>query len=468
VCVALALIVYRAKTQSFTIDEAFTFNLFVDRELGQFALVYDACNHVLHTLLTKFFRYWLGTSELVLRLASVLGAVLYLVAARRLSRLAAGSGWTHVIGLTALAFNPLILDFMVAARGYGLAVALFLWAVYYSVRWLNEGEAGLLLRAGVAAGLSIAANLTLLVPAAGLGATLLILAARGRFWMVIDRYGGPSVVIAFVFLVLPLARSAPDNFYLGTNTLSESLDSLWDASFRYHEWRSPLPECEACAFGGRYVLLPVLFTALMIGGLMLAVTRHRTNRQDLNSDLLVLCTLTLGLSLAAVVLANRLLHVPFPFARSGLYMIPLFILCVLTAAGLLLRSRYRLAGQAAAAVVAISATLFIAQWNTRYFSIWRFDASTNKLSAVIAADRKGRELEPFIVASSSVYGETLKYYRRRRRLHAMAQDIITANLEKAQADYFVLTPNERDLIDKLKLHVLAEDPFSGGIVARKS
>src|SRR5688572_10439592 len=124
VCAILAVAIYRAKTQSFTVDEAFTFNLFVDEGLAQFARFYDACNHVLHTLLMKVFRYMLGTSELVLRIASLIGALLYLIVARRLSRMASGKGWVHVIGLAALALNPLILDFMVAARGYGLAVAL--------------------------------------------------------------------------------------------------------------------------------------------------------------------------------------------------------------------------------------------------------------------------------------------------------------------------------------------------------
>ena len=101
----------------------------------------------------------------------------------------------------------------------------------------GEGR-GLLRRAGVAAGLAIAANLTLLVPSVALGVILLVIETRGRFWTVVDEYGGPAVIIGFLFLVLPLARSTPEHFYLGANSLGESIDSLWDASFRYHEWRS--------------------------------------------------------------------------------------------------------------------------------------------------------------------------------------------------------------------------------------
>jgi hypothetical protein len=469
VCLILALAIYRAKTQSFTVDEAYTFNLFVDRELAQFARFYDACNHVLHTLLTKFVRYMLGSSELVLRIGSLIGALLYLMAARRLSRLAAGGGWIHVLGFAALALNPLILDFMVAARGYGLAVALFLWAIYYAVRWLNEGrEAALLRRAGIAAGLAIAANLTLLVPSVALGLILLVIGAQGRFWSVIDNYGGPAVVLAFLFLVFPLARSTPEHFYLGANSLAESIDSLWDASFRYHEWRSALPDCDACLIYGRHMALPVGFVLLTAAAAAVLFRRLGASSSDFSSDLLILSTLTLAVSIAIVWLLHRYFAVPLPVSRSGLYWLPLATLSLLSASGLLIRSRRTLQlGYATAGVLAISAAMFVAQLNTRYFSVWRFDASTNRLARVIAADRQGRESEPFVVASSKFYAESLKYYRKRLRLRQMAEEVITEDIENTSAEYFVLTPADRELVDKLNLRVLAEDDFSGGIVARR-
>ena len=470
ICAILAIAIYRAKTQSFTVDEAYTFNLFVDRELAQFARFYDACNHVLHTLLTKLIRYSLGSSELVLRIVSLVGALLYLIAARRLCRLATGSGWTHVIGLAALGLNPLILDFMVAARGYGLAVAFFLWAIYYAVRWLNEGkESTLLRRAGVAAGLAIAANLTLLIPSIALGMILLVIAMRGRFWTVVDNYGGPAVIIAFLFLVLPLARSTPEHFYLGVNSLGESIDSLWDGSFRYHEWQSPLPACDACLIYGRQLALPVGFALLTIGATVVLVHRFRSAQPDFTSDLLILSALPLAVSIAMVTVLHRFFSVPLPVQRSGLYLIPLATLSLVAASGLMMRSRRFLqAGYATTGLLAVFVVLFVWQFNVRYFSIWRFDASTNRLTRVIRDDRRGREAELFTVASSKFYAESLKYYRKRLRMRQMSEEVITENLGNADAEYFVLTPADRDLIGKLNLRVLIEDDFSGGIVARRS
>jgi hypothetical protein len=216
---------------------------------------------------------------------------------------------------------------------------------------------------------------------------------------------------------------------------------------------------------GRQIAIPAAFLLLTAAGFGFLFFR---DQRDIASDVMVLSTVTLALSVALLVALNRGFGAPFPFSRTGLYLIPLFTLSLLTAGGVLMRRSFRYGGHAVAGVLAAASLLYIGQWNTRYFSVWRFDAATNRLADTIAADRKGRELEPFTVASSKLYGETLKYYRKRRRLHAMAPDIPVADLEKTSADYYVLTPGERDLIGKLHLRVLLEDEFSGGIVARKS
>jgi hypothetical protein len=72
-----------------------------------------------------------------------------------------------------LTLNPLVLDFLVAARGYGLALALFLTALCDLLVCLSEGNGTatvpsrkvVLYRAGVGLALSAAANLTFLIPA---------------------------------------------------------------------------------------------------------------------------------------------------------------------------------------------------------------------------------------------------------------------------------------------------------------
>jgi hypothetical protein len=463
VCVLLALVIYRAKTQSFTIDEAFTFNQYIDRPFTEFFFNYDASNHFLHTLLTKFVRYSLGTSELVLRLISLAGALLYFVAVRRLCLMASGAGWIHVIGVAALCLNPLVLDFMVAARGYGLAVALLLWSVYYSLRWLGEGgEEKLIWRAGFAAGLSVAAHLTMLIPAAALGATLISTSVyRGRrsVWAVIDRFGGPAIIVPFLFAILPLAKAKPENFYYGSATLIEAVASIWDQSYR-GGWLAPQYLREAA--------LPAVFVLMSVVSVAVLAAHLRKNWSDFAASLFVFTALPLSLSLAALTVMNRVFQVPFPLGRSGLYLFPLFFFAMLSGSALMLRGTpaLRFVGFCGAAALAFSALVFIAHLNLRYFAEWRFDASTNRLIDAIANAQKAKPYDKFSVAGSAQYENSLKYYRKRRKLHYMSPGIV-GNLETAGADYFVLGGADRAKTKMLGLHVLMEDPLTGAIVARR-
>ena len=121
---------FRAATLSVTHDEAVTYEWFV--ALGPQRIYssheFDANNHVLYSLLAWVSVRLFGLSALALRLPSVLAGLLLLVSAVRLFRLLSGSRGLALVGLAVVALNPLVLDFQVAARGYGLGLALSLWA----------------------------------------------------------------------------------------------------------------------------------------------------------------------------------------------------------------------------------------------------------------------------------------------------------------------------------------------------
>ncbi|MGB9606283.1 MAG: hypothetical protein ACPL88_10455, partial [Bryobacteraceae bacterium] len=120
--------VYRAATQSITADEAFTYNHFAGGD--EPVRVYDANNHVLFTWLARASVGVFGLSELSLRLPAVLGGWFYLAAVSVLARRLYGRGWLFLLAVAALALNPFVLDFLSAARGYGLALALLMWAIH--------------------------------------------------------------------------------------------------------------------------------------------------------------------------------------------------------------------------------------------------------------------------------------------------------------------------------------------------
>src|SRR4051794_14185220 len=91
----LGLCVYRARTQALTIDEAHVFQLYVNKPLSEMPKFYDACNHVLHTLLMKVALWAFGNGELALRIPSLLGAAIYFTAVYRLTTLVF-RGWIQL------------------------------------------------------------------------------------------------------------------------------------------------------------------------------------------------------------------------------------------------------------------------------------------------------------------------------------------------------------------------------------
>src|SRR5919107_1209548 len=89
-CAAFALCLYRAATQSFTIDEAFTFLRYVDTPWRDVFGDFSANNHVLFSLISRVFRYKFGRSEIVLRIPTLIGCILYELASFRICRDAIG------------------------------------------------------------------------------------------------------------------------------------------------------------------------------------------------------------------------------------------------------------------------------------------------------------------------------------------------------------------------------------------
>ena len=165
---------YRAITQSIVHDEALTYQLYIAAPFSRIFHYFDANHHFLSTLLMRLSVAMFGLSEWSMRLPALAAAGLYFWVVyqigMRMFRTAAVS-WLAV-GL--LTLNPFVVDFLVAARGYGMALALFIYALTALIWYAQAKDGGnvqpraVLVRAGIALALSIAANLVFAVPVVAL------------------------------------------------------------------------------------------------------------------------------------------------------------------------------------------------------------------------------------------------------------------------------------------------------------
>ena len=113
-------------------DEAITYRSFVSKSvLSIIACEHpDVNNHILNSLLTKFFVGILGNSVFILRLASVVAFALYIYAASRIARLLMGDNNIAYLLTLCLCLHPGLTDYFALCRGYGLSLALMMYAVW--------------------------------------------------------------------------------------------------------------------------------------------------------------------------------------------------------------------------------------------------------------------------------------------------------------------------------------------------
>ncbi|HEY2016962.1 MAG TPA: glycosyltransferase family 39 protein [Bryobacteraceae bacterium] len=224
--IALALLLglfafnlYRAATISISPDEALTFDRWVRPPLRDILpQPFDPHNHVLNTLLIKRSVGLFRLSEFSFRLPSVLAGGFYLWAVYRLARRLIGTGWLCLAGIAVTVLNPAILDFLSSARGYGIALAFWMWALDLLVNYLQSDQPTSMRNlnlAGICLGLSAAANVALLWQAAALATAFLLAAAwsgRLRPVVVMERLVIPAMATGFILLAIPLSHGHAGHF----------------------------------------------------------------------------------------------------------------------------------------------------------------------------------------------------------------------------------------------------------------
>lgn len=439
-CVVLLLAVlglvnvYRAWTQSITYDEAVTYDAFVVGPMSHAFTGYNANNHVLFTILAKVTTGAFGTSELALRLPSVVAGAVYLGVLFFLCRLLFGSGAVFALAASALALNPLILDFLSAARGYGVALALFMVAFHQVAvilaRDSSDGAARTYRWVGVslALGGSVCANLGFLFPAVGLGLTALMLAAFGTLgadlasvWRFVRTtvvpLCGPGPLTAAALLVVPLRLAERYHFTYGAARLSDTVASLVQRSVRHHLSGWPTDTLTAMVANVEAELLvPLALIALVVatGVVATRVVRARSLASlTLQNRCLLLLAGTLSVTLVQLFAAHRLWDVPYPLDRTGLYFVPIFTLALALLAenAAIWRRGSTVVRRFSIVVLCLFVSQFVTQFNVTQYAMWSYDSGSRTLYEIVARWSEPDRGTSFKIAASLLLRPSANHYR---------------------------------------------------------
>jgi hypothetical protein len=447
VCLAVVYTkcVFRALAQPITVDEAYVFFKYISHRpfFAIFDTRYDSANHVLQTALSYVTVHLLGTSEIAMRLPTLLSAPFYLIAAWRLAFMSFRRLIFAVLALGLIVLNPVVLDYLCLGRGYGIALTLFAWSLYFSLRYFNDRNPGALISAGVLLGLSTAANLTFVIPGIGLGLMMI----SGICFPLAIRYCGSAVASGAALLARPLVSARPADFYFGAPDVVRSVTNLSNASMFYHG-RMPL----FFEWTGSYLAL-IRFVDFTVAPLVLAaivllwVARFRT------AHLLRLTGGSLLISIVLLVAVHELVGLKYPYDRTGIYLMFLFPLALVAALCTLFESRSAMRWTEAPAIAVLAAVLVIycLEFPTGDFAEWAFAADVKPYMEQMRQRSPTGKLR---IGGSFVFSYLVNFYREEHRSNRLLS-FEPPSLAPGY-DYYLLLPEDRQYVDQLGLRVLSQ------------
>lgn len=463
----------RAALQSVTMDEAFTYLYFVAKPL-HFVWTPGTNNHVLNSLLMWIATRVFGTSSLVVRLPSLLGAALYVFACHFLCRSITDKFSLQLPLLMCLICNPFILDFMVAARGYSLADAFLLVAIAIPVWRHLTGRISLRTScalASLALGLSFSANNSFGFADGAAFLCLLTWALRRREGESMARLVGlcalPALFVAALICGYPLSHMRKDEFWWGGHSLRELRQSLvqsslyqLDPAFSGSRWykvadflRPRLPPL-------LIVLCSCKLLASEFDGSWLQGARIRWLR-PFAAALVAIATL----SVTASWLAFRFYKLPIPLGRTGIFLVPVCTLLagVIAAAPARSLAAKWLSRGITGAFICL-ACYFLLCLRLSYFREYKWDADVKDVYSVLT--RVNREYGVKDVDVTGLYVHALNYYRVSSKREQFPEFRLEApELSAGRSIYVVNEIDSRDFIAEHRLVPIYRGGFSAVIVA---
>ncbi len=394
---AIGWVAVRAAVQSISVDEAMTYTIFV---FNRRYLWYAANNHILNSTLMYGFTKVFGLSQFTARLPALLGASLYIAAVYRLCRLLKASLFVQLTVFVCLVFNPFILDYLVAARGYGLALGFLMWAMVYPV-WTEEQHGSLLAACAVSslsAGLSVDANFSFAFVNLAVMAAILFGAWRQRphqwFRLLAASVLPGAAIVAIVSGYALLHLHAGELIY-GAHGLREMFGSILESSLFENRFAS---------------LKPVVFPLVGVTGLIWLsyLLFRKTNAAIARFGWIAAAIFAVTVAIHWT--AFRLFGLLLPKDRTAVYFFPLFMIAAGVLAAIPAASRLGRSLRACfLGSLAVMAVYFLFCLRLTYFKEWYWDADMQQTYAVLAC--LNREHQVTRVTSTWSYRGPLNFYQ---------------------------------------------------------
>ena len=471
---AFAWVVARAHVQAMTGDEGHTFELFVNqREPFQW---YPANNnHILNSLLMRLVTSVFGVSHLTVRAPALIGAAIYIAVSLWLSKLVGSKSYVRLPLFLCLVYNPFILDFMVAARGYGMASALLLCAIA-GPAWcyLNPDDADprRILRACAFSSGLLALSFTavfafgFVVAASGLVlAAWALQSAAGQRLRVVAACTLPGLIVILLLPAHTLLHWA-DGFPLGGDSILETIDTVAQASLYQLNPHILNPLLFPVLLKLKGLLLPGLVGLALLHALLAFLGRAKLSQR--NGRLFALGAAMAGIATLALLMHwVSFLRFGFPLLpqhRTAIYLIPLCTLAVGMIAAVPLPSWTGRASRGALlGVVSLLAFYQVMCMRLTYFSEWDYQADVKKVYDVVAWYNHNRGVRDAEVGWQ--YQGALDFYRHMSGRESLLPFTNHAARATDKQLYVLSNTTEHEFIAENRLKVVYRGESTDVVVA---
>jgi hypothetical protein len=495
---ALVWAIARAKLQSITIDEADTYFLWVApgpsawhlatvpvREGTAGAFSPNSNNHILNSLLIRFFTSWLGLSPLTIRIPALIGATLYIGGVLFLSGLITSTRSLRLVFLVCLIFNPFFFDFYVAARGYSLALAFLTWAVAIPAAVLRDREEPLfraMLAAAAASSLCVALSFTANFSFAFADAAILF---SVWLWMCYCTFAGirtwerlrqhtallaavalPGLLLGYAFCGSTLRNFPKSQLFFGATSTAESLKSVIGPTLYELNPRLLGTGLTIALTSPSRVLLPLIGALAMCCAIFIFRERAALRRSgfgwQLDFALVIAGSGVFAFSLHWF--CFRLFGVLLPRARTAMYLVLFATLVVgLITAVPVMSKPGRTCRGLLASILFVMAVYFVLCLRLTHFQQWQFDSECNRVFQV--AEDYGERLGVKEIPSHWFYVSSLNFYARLSGRATTFYRVSCASTDKRL--YVLYYPEDQQFIRSHGLRIVFHGQISDVVVALK-
>ncbi len=481
---ALLWAIARAKLQSITIDEANTYFLWVAPGPSA-AFSPNSNNHILNSLLIRFFTSWLGLSQMTVRFPALIGATLYVGGALFLSGLITSNRALRWALFVCLIFNPFFFDFYVAARGYSLALAFLTWAVAIPAAVLRDREEPLsraMLPAAAASSVCVALSFTANFSFAFADAAILLsvwlwmcyrTSPGLRTWERLRWYTEllaaatlPGLLLGYAFCGSTLRNFPKSQLLYGATSTAESLKSVIGPTLYELNPRLLGTGLTVALTSSSQVLLPLIGALAMCCAIFIfrerAAVRRSAFRWQL--DLAMVIAGSGGFAFCVHWFCFRLFGLLLPQGRTAMYLVLFATLVIgLITAVPVLSKPGRMCRSLLASILFVMAVYFVFCLRLTHFRPWRFDSESNRAFQV--AEDYGEMLGVREIPSHWFYVSSLNFYGKLSGKGTTFYRVSGASTDKRL--YVLYYPEDQAFIRIHGLRIVFHGQISDVVVALK-